>query len=493
MFREGSSLSLLTESQDHALAKIAREINAKAILNKENLITLLDRGYGFPDEHRIICWRYILQLPCNKEKFLMLAQQPIHPKVRSLPNRLPLRYSSKCQRLLRLISTLTYWHPPLAECDWLPSLLFPFLQMFERDSQNLFEVCVTIIHNWCSEWLLFVPNPPITILSRIEHIAKLFGGDAPLAVAWPALRSFFGEVATTEACIVLLDHILSSKPVFLEYLVIAYCLRKNRRIDHLTVGELIRHARVLCERHVTENPNQAVFAPLGRGFYPVIPIIKKTNNWNQRELERIRAEAEVVKTQQALNAGIGSDEARLKQHRRRWAWKREDLRWAETEQITEVRRREEEQGLRNSRAEEAALSRRRAEIERRKSEEQTAMVEWRGDCERLREEMANAERARRDAWALWLQMREAAADVAKAEIDTEMELLGIRDKAQAEELERYIEITRKADATEREMLAHAIERSQEIEDTKNEIKENLESTRRHQQEQLLIRQKGLER
>jgi hypothetical protein len=269
--------------------------------------------------------------------------------------------------------------------------------MFERPSQNLFEVCVTIISNWCPEWLLFIPCPPITILSRIEHIAKDFGGDAPLALAWPVLRSFFGEVATTEACTVLLDHILSSKPVFLEYLVVAYCLGHHRQIDCFTVENLIRHARLLYEKHSAENPNKAAFAPLGRGFYPVMPIIKKTHNWNQRELERIRAEAEIAKMQMKLSRNIGQQEAEIAQQRRRWMWRREDLRWAEEEQFTEARRREKERAQRDSRKEEAALERRRADLQQRKRAESCAVAEWRNDCERLRMEMAAAENARRDA------------------------------------------------------------------------------------------------
>jgi hypothetical protein len=40
LLKEGSLLSFLTEMQDDALAKIDSEINAKAILEEENLIRL---------------------------------------------------------------------------------------------------------------------------------------------------------------------------------------------------------------------------------------------------------------------------------------------------------------------------------------------------------------------------------------------------------------------------------------------------------------------
>lgn len=194
-----------------------------------------------------------------------------------------------------------------------------------------------------------------------------------MSVAWPALRSFFGEIVTTEACIIILDNILCSRPVFLEYLVVAYALRKNRRIDHLNVQTLIKHARSLFDRHFEDNPNKAPFTPLGRGFYPVIPIIKKTHNWKQKELERIREEAEIAKTQRTLTVDIDEQEEKLTRQRHRWMWKREDLKQVEEDQIREVQRREKELLLRESGNEQKFLERSRIEVQNRRGQEEQAV------------------------------------------------------------------------------------------------------------------------
>jgi hypothetical protein len=108
-------------------------------------------------------------------------------------------------------------------------------------------------------------------------------------------------------------------------------------------------------------------------------------------------------------------------------------------------------------------------------------------------EMTAAENARRDAWALWLQMREGAADVARQEIDAEMELIAARDRVQAEEMERYAAMRRKADAEEREMLANAMDKSQAMDDETHGLRQTLENTRRRQQEQAVARQKAMQK
>jgi len=36
----------------------------------------------------------------------------------------------------------------------------------------LFEFVLALVFNWCGEWLNFVPNPPVTVLARIDRIAE---------------------------------------------------------------------------------------------------------------------------------------------------------------------------------------------------------------------------------------------------------------------------------------------------------------------------------
>jgi sugar (pentulose or hexulose) kinase len=42
MFREGSTLAICSESCDHTVAKIAKAIHTKVLLDKENLLDLIE-------------------------------------------------------------------------------------------------------------------------------------------------------------------------------------------------------------------------------------------------------------------------------------------------------------------------------------------------------------------------------------------------------------------------------------------------------------------
>jgi hypothetical protein len=271
----GSALSIMEDESQHPVGALATQINSKALIKRQNLVGVLRRHQGFPDRNRVILWRFLLRLPMNEEAYLVLAKQKVHPLVADLGTRLPMKFSVILSRLTKLMSALVYWHPPLAECDWLPAFVFPFLQTCIRDNLVSFEIVTTIIFNWCQEWLYFIPNPPITILSRIERIAKDNGGTADLSFAWPVLRSFFGEVATTDAALMMMDHILSSRTVFLEYLVAAFAVLKIKVLQEGDVREVVKKAEKLYAKDVRagkviENPP---FMPLPNSHYPVIDVV----------------------------------------------------------------------------------------------------------------------------------------------------------------------------------------------------------------------------
>ncbi|KAK8889545.1 hypothetical protein M9Y10_034295 [Tritrichomonas musculus] len=478
MFKEGSAIDSSFKDHEHLVSQIAKKVSCKALLNKQNLTDLMKQHFCYPIQHRTVVWRYLLQLPMNETQYVNYASQTLHPKIRTLPNRLPIRFSNVSHRLVRLLSALTYWHPPLAECDWLPSLCFPFLKMFERDSLTLFEAMATIICNWCTEWLQFIPNPPITTLSRIEHMAKQRGHTAPQDVVWPALRSFFSEVATTEACLMLIDNILSAKPNYLDYLILSYAMRPNHRIDELNVRAIISKARKMYEKDSMNNPNQESFIPLPKGFYPVLNIVRKSTNWKQKELERIQSEAEAAKLEMSLRYDIDAETKKLDRQRQNWMAQREVLIQIENEQMEEFRRKEKENLCKENKIEEMQLEKRRKQIKIRRDQEENSITEWRKDCKRLQEEMATVAQNRKETWDKWLQIREDSAKLAKEEVDNELALLSSREKMQKDELDTHNLYMKQVLEGEQNMLRDAITRSQEIDEEKFKLKEVLENARR---------------
>ena len=483
MFGPGSTIDFSVQNDDHYIAQVAKHVGAKTVLNKKTLIDIIQNQYSFPDDLRLIMWRYLLHLPMNEQQYTLLASQQLHPAVRQLSSSLPIKYSSISTRLSRLLSALMYWHPPLAECDWLPALVFPFLRLFERDSLITFEVVATIIVNWCQEWLNFIPNPPITILSRIERIVAAYGGRAPLSVTWPALRSFFGEVATTEAALVLFDNIITAQPAFIEYLVASFALIKGQKvIDHHNVRTVIDRARKMYEETKDRNHDLETFHPLPKGMYPIIPIVKKIALWKEKELERIKNESEEVQKKEEAMVDIEKESALIERKRRNWMAERTVLREIEEEQMAEFRRREKEILMRENQKEELALAIKRERLRKRRIEEENAMEEWRNDCTRVQQEMRSVVDSRRITWAKWIALKEDAAKLAHEEVEEELELLRERSMTRKQEMQKHNEMMEQGAREEQEILAKATQRSQELEDERFKLRETLESARRKQQE-----------
>ncbi|OHS94838.1 hypothetical protein TRFO_38962 [Tritrichomonas foetus] len=488
LFGEGSAIFSVDAENTHRVATLATKVNATTIPNKQSLINILKLNLQFPSEHREILWRYILRLPMNRDIFLTMAQQPCHPTVRTLPNRLPMKYNVLSQRLVRLISNLAYWHPPLAECDWLPALAFPFLQVFKRDSLITFEVVATAITNWCHDWLHFVPNPPITILSRIDRIARDNGGEAPLKVAWPVLRSFFGEVSTTNAALMILDNIISSRPVFIEYLVACYAISSFEIIDEQNVVKFIKRAKQMYRKDWKANPNQDSFSPLPKGFYPVMTIIQKSPMWREKELQRIRDEADAIKQQIELTEEINRESIKIERQRQAWMRQREALKVIEQEQMIEFRRKERQQLMEENIIEQRALNERKTMTQRRKIEEENALKEWKNECENVRDDVQKTLDSRKATWDQFMGIKEEAAQMTRDEMDIEMKLLEDRDSVFNHELGQHTRVLDKLMKDEQQMLHKATTRNQEIDEERYDLRQVVEKARRKQAENIIMNQ-----
>ncbi len=115
-------------------------------------------------------WKMLLKLPENYDSYASLVERGSHPAYVDLPKKYPVK-SQKCIRMLeRTLSALAHWSPIFSECDYLPLLVFPFVKLFQNNQVICFEVCATLISNWCNCWFEFFPNPPMNILNMIENL-----------------------------------------------------------------------------------------------------------------------------------------------------------------------------------------------------------------------------------------------------------------------------------------------------------------------------------
>ena len=111
-------------------------------------------------------------------------------------------------------------------------MLFPFIKTFQHSPIHCFEVCSSVLFNWCRDWFSFYPNPPIPILASIENVINhadprlirhLTAHDITAQdYAWPLMQTMFSEVFPKDDWQLLFDHIFFNHPGFFLYCVAAY-------------------------------------------------------------------------------------------------------------------------------------------------------------------------------------------------------------------------------------------------------------------------------
>jgi hypothetical protein len=105
------------------------------------------------------------------------------------------------------------------------------------------------------------------------------------------------------------------------------------------------------------------------------------------------------------------------------------------------------------------------------------IAEWRTECERLRLEMEKAVEVNRETWSNWLELREEAAELEKEEVDTELELIQLREQAHDEELEIHGKMLNETEAEDKRLIKEALTVNERIEQESAARFETLEKTR----------------
>ena len=102
-------------------------------LSAEGIRSLIRLRGGLPTEHRFTAWKYLLRLPANSTAFAELVAKGPHPAaLASLATRYPVRDRKAFRKTAVLISALAHWSPILAEVEFVPSWVFPFVVVFSQ-------------------------------------------------------------------------------------------------------------------------------------------------------------------------------------------------------------------------------------------------------------------------------------------------------------------------------------------------------------------------
>ena len=218
------------------LYRLARLDPAQTRLNTKKLRTLLDSYGEYPAKYRLLCWRFLLQLPENHDAFALLANKDVHPAFGGLKEKYPLKNQRVFKKLQSVLSALAHWSPVFGEAEYVPALAYPFVSLFHVDDLASFETVMAVLLHWGGTWLTTFPHPPIPILNTVEqiihvHDPKLMSHLVSLRVssqayAWDVLRSVFTEVLTKAEWLRLWDHLFTNAhdPALLLCAVAAYSI-----------------------------------------------------------------------------------------------------------------------------------------------------------------------------------------------------------------------------------------------------------------------------
>ncbi|OXU23760.1 hypothetical protein TSAR_007271 [Trichomalopsis sarcophagae] len=205
----------------------------KEELNLDRLIPILKEFGEYPEKHRRLIWMTIMELPNNKKAYIDLSNKVPHEAMFKLLKNDPLLDKCKSSTLGTTISCLLHWCPALAECLFLPKLVMPLVNVFQKNPILGFESSLYVILNYCQKWFEYHPLPPLNILGMVENVLLeadplLFNyfcekGVTSTHYAWPLLQTLMSEVLGQEDWLILWDHLLSlQKPWYLLMCTVAY-------------------------------------------------------------------------------------------------------------------------------------------------------------------------------------------------------------------------------------------------------------------------------
>ncbi|NXO04254.1 TBC31 protein, partial [Rhinopomastus cyanomelas] len=327
-------------------------------LNKKRLQALL-KGFGeFPAKYRMFVWRSLLQLPENHLAFSRLLDKGVHGAFVNIHKEYPIKSRKLLRVLQRTLSALAHWSTVFAETPYIPSLVFPFVKLFQNNQLICFEVVTTVVVNFCQHWFEYFPNPPVNVLSMIEnllahHDKELLQHLIKCSVtsqvyAWPLLETLFSEVLTREEWLKVFDNIFSNHPSFLLMTVVAYitCSRAPllhcnqaadfehffRHRNNVDINAVIKETYRLMEATPLDVHPQHVlhdFTPLTKGHYPAFHKCLEFVLEQTSEVERIRQdEIEYLRERQLAHELEAKAQAQ-KTEDEAWCRKQELLREAE--------------------------------------------------------------------------------------------------------------------------------------------------------------------
>ena len=99
----------------------------------------------FPEKYRVLTWRFLLDLPLNKDSFQVYTRKGVHPVFKHLYKKYPIGQHRLYNKLVRTLSCLGSWCPIFYDVEYLPQIVFPFIKVIPNDDLLVFETVMALI------------------------------------------------------------------------------------------------------------------------------------------------------------------------------------------------------------------------------------------------------------------------------------------------------------------------------------------------------------
>lgn len=108
------------------------ENDVREELGVHRLLPILKEFGEYPGKHRVVIWKTVMKLPTNKNACAGLTEMVSgETLIGDMLEKYPLTDRSKASLLATTVERLVRWCPLLAQCQFLPALVFPFLVVFQ--------------------------------------------------------------------------------------------------------------------------------------------------------------------------------------------------------------------------------------------------------------------------------------------------------------------------------------------------------------------------
>ncbi|KAF7275260.1 hypothetical protein GWI33_012029 [Rhynchophorus ferrugineus] len=294
------------------------------ILETDKLKAIIREYEEFPEAYRFIIWEKILKLPNNVKQYSSLISRVNIVAFKDLVEKFHLEDKVTVQCFKHVFNNIVTWCPFFAQVDFLPLFLFPFIKVSHKKPITCFELCCTLLINWCQHWFEYHPLPPINILAIIDNV--LMEHDITLmqhyadnninanVYCWLLLESAFSEVLNATQWLKFWDHVFINEPAYLLCAVVAYNILQRKHLLLFTneyqiqnffhcqqpvdIKGLIKKTYIILNNtSITNHPRQYLeeFRGLSCGSYPIFEEYPKdVVNFQSEQITYLREQLKQI-------------------------------------------------------------------------------------------------------------------------------------------------------------------------------------------------------